>query len=364
MSTVEYTPEAWMFDEDGTLIRDEKVFHSKMNEYYREKYGGLSRPILGLEIFDMPDPEWALKNLIQQEGITMLHGSPGAGKSLLAMDWAYTLASPDVQNWMGQPKLRNYKPMYIFTEGLSGLKPRSLAWSLERGVEVPGDDNSVMWVRDAVRLNRTEDANEPWSEQVAALFQMYNDYDRDILFIDTLANTFGGNENSQQDANNYLAALRMFQQGGPVVVVHHNTKDGDDYRGSTVLEGAVDTKVAVKENRGIIHLYITKQKDGDPGFNLDLKIKPHSWESFGRELTSVSVAQTSRIDKLTSNQERVLDIIRALGDGATAQNIADIREASLESTAGILSRMQDGGFVDKDETTLVWRSLVDEPEEL
>lgn len=101
-----------------------------------------------------------------------------------------------------------------------------------------------------------------------------------MLIVDTLANTFGGNENQQVDANSYLATLRMFQELGPVVVIHHNKKGEDEFRGSTALLGAVDTMVGVKQSKhGVIDVTLTKQKDGDPAFKLSLRQREYRWKN-------------------------------------------------------------------------------------
>jgi len=346
-----------MFDDEGVLLREE-AFVTAMNEHFAERYAGLSAPILGDDVYDLKEPRWALKNLIQEDGMTMIHGSPGSGKSLMAMDWAYCLAHPDLDGWMGQPRSKQWRPMYIFTEGIAGLRTRSEAWQMERGMRTPSGDDGVLWVRDAVRLNMTEDPKEPFTAQVAALQQMFLDYGRDLLIVDTLANTFGGNENSQQDANNYLATLRMFvNQGVPVVLVHHNTKEGNEFRGSTVFEGAVDTKVAVEENHGVVRLYITKQKDGDPGFNLTMKLKVHEWNHGKYDFSSVTLEETLPGLKITKKQREILDLLAELGDKATAKNIKDQRGGTIQATNEMLSRMQDMGHVDVDDG--VWFSTLE-----
>jgi hypothetical protein len=362
LSSVTFTPDAWMFDEDGNLLRDEVAYHKAMNEHYAQKYAGLSKPLIGDDIYGLAEPEWALRHMIQADGLTMVHGSPGSGKSLMAMDWAYVLAHPLLGAWNGLEKNRDYKPMYIFTEGVSGLQTRSIAWSKQTGVHTPAGDNGVLWVRDPVRLNRTEDPDEPWTAQVAALFQMYNDYDRDILFVDTLANTFGGNENSQQDANNYLAALRMFQQGGPVVIIHHNTKEGKDFRGSTVFEGAVDTKVAVElQSSDVVHLYITKQKDGDPNFWMNLRLREHVWQGTNRELSSVALEKVLLEDgpHMTARQEEYVAAVTELADKATTTGIAEYMDVGKSSASGMLKGLAEAGWIVQDENN-VWRTVLED----
>ena len=261
-----------------------------MNDYMAEEYAGLSRPIIGDDIYEMEDPVWALKNLIQEDGLTILHGQPGSFKSFIAMDWAYSLSVSQSSGWMGQPRAKRFRPMYLFTEGMHGLKNRSLAWSAERGFPTPSGDQAVVWIRDRVGLNATANPEQPFTQQVASLVKMYNDYYCDILFIDTLANTFVGNENQQQDANSYLRTLSLFLEGGPVVLVHHNKKGEDEFRGSTVFHGAVDTLVSMKKTgEGSVELSISKQKDGPENFFLPLQAVEHKWEGKFEEQTSVAL---------------------------------------------------------------------------
>ena len=95
----------------------------------------------------------------------------------------------------------------------------------------------------------------------------------DVVFLDTLAATFGGgNENVQQDMNKYLQVCQEMQKlGASVVIAHHSTKNTKDLRGSTVLHGAADTVIHLhpsfdKETHGLLEtvLKAKKQKDGIP----------------------------------------------------------------------------------------------------
>src|SRR5690606_40203558 len=109
------------------------------------------------------------------------------------------------------------------------------------------------------------------SEQLAALEKLYVDQECDMLFVHSLANTFSGNENQQEDANRYMAALKQFQRYGPVVVIHHNQREKNEYRGSSVFEGAADTMVSMERNaHGSSSLKVEEQRDGDMGCRLGL----------------------------------------------------------------------------------------------
>lgn len=315
--------------EDWQLeAKDEAEYHAMRKAQYEEEYKGLSTPIMGREaLFELEDPAWAMEDMIQAGGLTILHGNPGSGKSLVAMDWAYTLAHDKLGEWLGKKKDRQYKPLYLFTEGLSGLKRRTLAWERERAAVSP----DVVYVRDPVILNPKDGT----SQQLSSLEKLYVDHDRDILFIDTLANTFGGNENQQEDANRYLHTIRHFQKWGPVVLVHHNKKDDKEYRGSTVFQGAADTMVSLTMGKhGVADLRITKQKDGDPekGF-MQLKLKQHQISNTYLDRTSVAFSRETREPDMSHREREVLEMVKAAGGEAQLVDLArdlDVEKRNLK----------------------------------
>lgn len=337
-----YTPRTppWLIDpESGArlFVESEEEYLELMNAYMAEEYKGLSAPILGDDIYALKDPEWALKYLIQEDGLTILHGQPGSYKSFVAMDWAYSLAAPQATGWMGQPRAKQFRPMYLFTEGMSGLKNRSIAWSKERGIETPTLDDSVVWVRDRVAINATRDAENPFTQQVASLVKMYNDYNCNILFIDTLANTFVGNENMQEDANSYLRTLSLFLEGGPVVLIHHNKKGEDEFRGSTVFHGAVDTLVSMKKSDFGVKLSISKQKDGPETLYLNLKAVEHTWKGQYEEQSSIALSEVGPeySTKLKAVHYEILELL-----AVTDMPSSEIQDATKVKASTVDSRLK------------------------
>ncbi len=352
------TTESWMLNEDGTPILEPAIFHRAMNDHYREKYGGLSRPVIGDDIFDLPQPAWALENLIQENGFTLVHAKQGSGKTFMTIDWALVLNHPDRPQWMGQKKQKTYKVMYVMTEGFGHLPARVKAWML--GMEETNP--KVVWVRDTVRMQRsTTNPDEPWSPQVTGLMKMYHDNECNLLILDTLANTFVGNENQQQDANQYLDAIRMFQEFGPVVVVHHNTKGEDEYRGSTVLAGAADTMVSLKqdEKTKIIQLRVTKQKDGEPDFGLAMRLKgvDLGWQDkWGGEVQAPYLRDIKgTLEALRDDQQQILSQLQTRGR-LSAKMIAEALDADANTMTSRLKKMETGKFVtcDRDVDPQMW----------
>lgn len=355
----------WLVNEDGSKIiaESEEQYFELMNDYFAKEYAGLSRPIVGDDIYELPDPVWALKNLIQEKGLTIIHGQPGSYKSFMAMDWAYSLSALESTGWMGQAKAKQFKVMYLFTEGMHGLKNRSLAWSVERGLATPHGDDSVIWVRDRVGLNATNDPVNPFTRQVASLVKMYNDYNCNILFVDTLANTFVGNENLQQDANSYLRTLSLFLEGGPVVLIHHNKKGEKEFRGSTVFHGAVDTLVSMEKTPVGAKLEITKQKDGPENFFLHLKAVEHSWEGRYAGQQSIALQDVTGDSWIKLEHKRILTFLE-VAEETTVKQAGDALSVSAQTMKSRLDKMVEHGKLVLVEDVKPATYTLNEPEEI
>jgi hypothetical protein len=119
----------------------------------------------------------------------------------------------------------------------------------------------------------------------------------------------------------------------------------------------VDTKVAVKESKGNVHLYITKQKDGDPGFNLNMRLKVYDWTDNDRDFSSV-VLEENLAPQLTSKQHEILGILEAHG-GLGLAELAEARGTSKQAANDMLQRMLEVGLVIQDDD-LVWHSTLEE----
>jgi hypothetical protein len=87
----------------------------------------------------LPDIEWCIHALLQQVGVTVLHGAPGTLKSFLALHIAGCIAYglpfvPDA------PKCRRGLVLYVAYEGLVAFKHRRRAWLRLQGLPEPDHD--------------------------------------------------------------------------------------------------------------------------------------------------------------------------------------------------------------------------------
>ena len=69
-----------------------------------------------------PPRQWLIPAILPKEGIALLYGPPGCGKSFLTMNWSLSIASG--RQWLGHPVLQG-PVAYIAGEGSFGIGPAS-----------------------------------------------------------------------------------------------------------------------------------------------------------------------------------------------------------------------------------------------
>jgi hypothetical protein len=288
-----------------------------------ERRGQLLRIFVGENVMNLPEPDWLLRDFIQEGGLTIIHGDPGSGKSLVMMDWANVLSAHGGEwKWAGRERKERTPALYIMGEGIGGLKGRILAWQQERHLEYTPD---VHYVLQPVDLRKHGGQRSPEQEELLE-YVVANGIT--AVFIDTLAATFGaGNENMQQDMNEYLQTLWDFQEAGAAVIVaHHDAKGTKDLRGSSVLKGAADTVVQMEGDFGdaglnMTTMYLRKQKDGMPFSPIQLKPIQHSVDT--KHESSVVLKYDGVLDVRRTLQEDLLSYI----SGSPGQTWSAIRKA-------------------------------------
>ena len=211
-------------------------------------------------IRNMPPIEWAIgegdDGIITENGLTVLYGAPGAGKSFIALDMALSIANG--VEWQGMPTKMG-KVLYIVGEGLAGIGKRLSAWEQHRGIRT-NDNLHVLPIAvnfreqsEVEKLMRSIDkAGSGWS----------------IAFCDTVARSLvGADENSSQEMGLWVAAADSIKSHCKCafVGVHHSGKNvANGMRGSSALLGAVDTSLVVTKDEEYVTMRVEKQKDATP----------------------------------------------------------------------------------------------------
>lgn len=242
-----------------------------------------------------PTP-WLIKNWLSKDGITLLIGKSGCGKSftLISQLLAISTGQPD---WFGF-KVKKGNVVYLAGEGFNGIRKRIKLWKQRQNIDSVG--NFVI-SQSALDLDKLEGLQKTVKDIQALPWKP------DVIAIDTLNRFFSGDENSSQEARGFIESCtelqRLFQCS--IVVVHHTgVSEGaqDRARGSSAFRGAIDTEILVtKDENSFLTLRQTKQKDEDGVADLELRLKGYRidgwYDEDGEPVTSAMVELPDGEDK-------------------------------------------------------------------
>ena len=195
-----------------------------------------------------PDPRWLIARHIPEEGIGLLYGDPGTGKSFTAQDMALTIATGKALWHTDQVASNAGAVLYIAGEGAGDFKLRIKAWKKVNWFEdemIPADRFRVLI--EPMNFMRKEDI-----EQLLAAVDAAGIGPLSLIVVDTVSRAAAGaDENSQQDMSIFVQALDALRVKTKAFVlgVHHSSKAGA-MRGSTVLAGAADVVLHFDRKKG------------------------------------------------------------------------------------------------------------------
>jgi len=202
---------------------------------------------------------YIIKGLLQKASYAVAYGPPGAGKTFVALDWAYNVAAG--LPWHGR-KVHAGPVLYLAYEGAGGLRARARALREKYGkAEVP------LFIDDTAYNLREREGRAALGATIAAM-----PAPPALIIIDTLAHALcGGDENSAQDVSAFNTSVQglVAHTGACVLVVHHPGKSGT-LRGSSALLGAVDTEIRVESGR----ITAEKQRDIELTPPIGFRLKP------------------------------------------------------------------------------------------
>lgn len=244
-------------------------------------YGGRV-PILTVdELIKQPPVEWLIDGLVPKGGLTGLCGAPGVGKSMLAFDWAMSVATGTP--WIERSVQQGFV-IYIAAEGHSGLGVRARAWMAHHAIPRVSNMGIVKGRLTIAKVSPNDDGMSP-TEDYGTFFRRIDDEIERVpalVVIDTLARCQDGDENEKSDMTAFLDGAEQITDRYPgcaVVILHHLNATGLRERGHTSFRGAVGSLFFLRhvpKHEGILKLSNEKQRDAREAADIGLTMSEES----------------------------------------------------------------------------------------
>jgi hypothetical protein len=302
------------------------------------------------EVHTRPDPTWRIAGILPTDANAQILAEYGHYKTFIAIGIAKAIAWGIP--WAGF-ETEQARVAYIAGEGASGLKLRLEALNRhhDRGPSpyfhllpqsaqlVEGDDiDHLLFALDAL----------PDMPQ--------------LVFIDTQARmTAGANENSTQDMGKYVRNVDRIRDltGGSTLSLHHLNREGE-YRGSSVVPGALDTWMKITRAGAGVRIDCEKQKDADafPSFTLIRQVVPLGRATDGKELTSLIFVPLAEA-KARSAETGKIELVMPVSGDASENAILLALQGTTESTPYSRQAIQDRSSFGKSRTSDLLKRLVE-----
>lgn len=205
---------------------------------------------------DLTMPPALVQGLIATGSLALLYGESNTGKSTLAMDLGFAIATGSP--WRGN-RTRRGAVVHVAGEGLYGLAARANAYAHH----LPGTRGAPYGVVSGdLDLLSASDVDE----LIATMNRMQSEVGEkvELVILDTLARCAVIDENDGGQMRALVAACDRIRAAtaAAVLVIHHAGKDTTKgARGHSSLRAAVDTELLVEGRENPRTLTVTKQRD-------------------------------------------------------------------------------------------------------
>lgn len=211
----------------------------------------------------VPPLEPLVAGLIDLGTLAVLHGAPKTYKTFLALDLALSVAAG---NWWQGRAVTRRNVVYVAAEGQAGFVDRVDSW-LTHNHSHNADGIRV----ETVPVNLFDDLEVGlFADAVAAL-------NPGLIVFDTLARcATGADENSSRDMGRVVTHIDWLREqlGACVLAVHHDNRSGTNMRGSSALDGALDTSISVVRDDNYVTAKLEMAKHHSDGASWRFSPKP------------------------------------------------------------------------------------------
>lgn len=307
--------------------------------------------------------------IVQAKEITAVVGQPGCGKSFWALMKTAEIAD-------------HSRVMYVMGEGMN---PERIV-AMIKGRNLQGLPYSQKYYdndfdgRFAVFQRPIDFTTDTGVEDFLIDIDIFG-FTPELLVVDTFAScTSGMDENSSKELQPVLDRIRtmiMEPLGCAVLLIHHTTKDGKTFRGSSALRANVANMYYLSKKEDILTLRADKRRDGEMMDDIQYRLVPFETRRHfktGEQLSSVAAVPVdklpedyeSRISKakpiasttkkssaqqkvkqprFTANQRKIMEMLLNAENGITLPTLQDITGISKTTLWRNVQKLEKRGFL-------------------
>jgi hypothetical protein len=257
-----------------------------------------------------------IKGLLDEGALSVLYGESNVGKTFVAMDLAFHVATG--MSW-AERRTAQLGVVYVAAEGGQGARRRARALQQRFQGQYAGDPRFQFHLS-GVNLRSAEADLVPLIETVRACEGV------GLIVVDTLSRALaGGDENASTDMGalvKHIDHLRL-QTKAHVMLVHHSGKErARGARGHSLLRAATDTEIEIADNE----INVTKQRDLDGNFRRAFVLDRVELgrDNDGDPITSCVVRLVSHTEKPagepTDAEVEILSVLSSLHEKEASAN--------------------------------------------
>lgn len=287
---------------------------------------------------------YLVKGLIPAESIGVLFGGSGSFKSFIALDAGLHVAHG--LTWLGR-RTQQGSVVYLAAEGSDELGQRADAWHRARRIKPDAPFHVIPAAMDLLV--------DAWRVVETVQSRGLNPA---LVIIDTLSQTFGGEENSANEMAAYMRELgRRFRDlwGCAVLVIHHSGHSATERpRGSSAIQANTDYLYGIfRDEKEMLATMVCAHRKGGQAFDdVTFQLRRHvlGSDDDGDEIASLVARHLSSAEEVEEAMQAEAKAGRVgknqllLQMAQNGQKENDLRKAFCEEC----------GVSDKDSQRRVW----------
>lgn len=228
------------------------------------------------DIVAVPPTQWLIDGALPKDGIALLSGLPGVGKTWLSLSLALNVCAGG--SWMGR-KAQEGRVLYLDEENATSLLSERLR-KLSYTYGSPGADKLRFLVSKGMSFSNPEKLKE--------LRALIDEFRPSLIIVDSLVRVHSGEENSSGDMSRVFLEMRKLINDFSLcfLLLHHESKmaygrdneDRDptagDMRGSNEITASADAAYSLVRRKGALSLFNTKLRCGEliPPTSIEMSI--------------------------------------------------------------------------------------------